>query len=229
MNNNQSLDVGRALSFMFEEQDWVMKLIITIVMLFLSFFILPYFILQGYIIDIIRRVGRNQTPELPVWEDWGKYLSEGFMAAIALLVYALPMVLFVCCAVFPLAALGEAGGEEVAPLIVLIMCCLMVFAFIMQLGVYLIYYAGLVRYADTGNFSVFFQFGQLWGFVRENLNNYGLALLITIGAGMIGGFVPILGSVWAMLVSAHLFGQVLRSTKDDFDFGSTMESPVSEF
>ena len=81
--NNQSLDVGRALSFMFEEQDWVKKLIIAIVILCLSIFILPYFILQGYVIDIIRRVGRNQTPELPAWDDWGKYLSEGFMSAIA--------------------------------------------------------------------------------------------------------------------------------------------------
>lgn len=227
--NNQSLDVGRALSFMFEEQDWVKKLIIAIVILCLSIFILPYFILQGYMIEIMRRVGRDQTPQLPAWDDWGKYLSEGFMAAIALLVYSLPLMLLVCCTVFPLAAIGDAGGDDVAPLIVLLMCCIGVFAFIMQIGVYLIYYAGLIRYADTGNFSVFFQFGQLWGFVRENLNNYGLALLITIGAGMIGSFVPILGSVWAMLVSAHLYGQVLRSTKGDLGFDSSWESPVGEY
>ncbi len=227
--NNQSLDVGRALSFMFEEQDWVKKLIIAIGILLLSILILPYFILQGYILDIIRRVGRQQTPELPAWDNWGKYLSDGFMSAIALFVYSLPMVLLMCCAMIPIAALGDAGGDDVAPIIVLLMCCVMGFAFIMQLGVYLIYYAGLIRYADTGNFSVFFQFGQLWGFVRQNLNNYGLALLITIGAGMIGSFIPILGTVWAMLVSAHLYGQVLRSTKGDLGFDSSWESPVSEF
>ena len=227
--NNQSLDVGRGLSFMFEEQDWVKKLIIAIVILLLSFLVVPYFILQGYIVEIIRRVGSSQTPELPSWDDWGKYLGEGFMASIALVVYALPMMLLICCAIFPIAALGDSGGDEVAALAVFMMCCVMIIAFIMQLGVYLIYYAGLVRYAETSNFSAFFQFGQLWSFVRENLNNYGLALLISIGAGMIGGFIPILGTIWAMLVTAHLFGQVSRITKDDLDFGNMAESPVSEF
>lgn len=227
--NNQSLDVGRALSFMFEEQDWVKKLIIAIVMLFLSVFILPYFIFQGYIVEIVRRVGRSQTPELPDWDDWGKYMSEGFMASIALVVYALPMILLVCCTIFPLTILAEEGGDEVALFAVLMMCCVMIIAFIMQFGIYLIYYAGLVRYAETGNFGAFFQFGKLLRFVRENLNNYGLALLISIGAGMIGGFVPILGTIWAMLVTAHLFGQVSRITKGDLGFGNMTESPVSEF
>ena len=227
--NNQSLDVGRALSFMFEEQDWVMKLITAILVLMFSSCILPYFILQGYVIDIIRRVGRSETPELPAWQDWGKYMSEGFMATIALFVYSLPMMLLVCCTVFPIIIAAEEGGDEVAGIAVLAICCVMIIGFIMQLGVYLVYYAGLIRYADTGNFNVFFQFGQLWGFVRQNLNNYGLALLITIGASMIGSFLPILGSLWAMLVSAHLYGQVLRSTKGDLGFDSAWESPVSEF
>lgn len=227
--NNQSLDVGRALSFMFEEQDWVKKLIIAIVMLFLSIFVLPYFIFQGYIVEIVRRVGRSQAPELPDWDDWGKYLSEGFMASIALVVYALPILLLVCCAMFPIIALGESGGDEVAGIAVLMMCCVMIIAFIMQFGVYLMYYAGLIRYAETSNFSSFFQFGQLWRFVRENLNDYGLALLVSIGAGMIGSFVPILGTIWAMLVTAHLFGQVSRITRDDLDFGNMAESPASEF
>ena len=227
--NNQSLDIGRGLSFMFEDKDWVMKLIIAVVLLVFSFLILPYFILQGYVIDIIRRVGRGEKTELPAWQEWGKYLSEGFMATIALFVYSLPMMFIICCFSILIGAVGEAGDDEVAVVVVLLFCCVMIFALIMQLAIYLIYYAGLVRYADTGNFSVFFQFGKLWGFVRENLNNYALALIMSFGASMIGSFIPILGSVWAMLVSGHLFGQVLHQTRGDMGFGSVMETPISEF
>ncbi len=227
--NNQSLDVGRALSFMFEEQDWVMKLIFAVMMLVFSLFILPYFLLQGYIVEIVRRVGRNQTPELPAWQDWGKYLSEGFMASMALLVYSLPFILLICSTIIPITIFGETAGDEFIGIFVVLMCCVMVIAFIMQMGIYLVYYAGLIHYADTGKFSAFFQFGQSWSFVRQNLNSYGFALLITIGASMIGSFLPILGTVWAMLVSGHIFGQVLRNTKGDLGFDSAWESPVSEF
>lgn len=230
VKNSQSLDIGRALSFMFEDQEWIMKVITAIVIFCLSIFILPYFLLQGYVIEIIRRVGRNEQPELPAWEDWGKYFSEGFMAFIALFIYSLPMMILVCCFMMVIIAAGEEGGDEVAGFFVLLFCCVMIFAFLFQLGVYLIYYAGLVRYADSGDFNVFFQFGKLWGFVRQNLNNYGLALLITFGTTMVASAVPILGSVWALLVTGHLFGQVLRQTRDDdFGFDSGMETPISQY
>ncbi len=57
--NNRSLDVGRALSFMFEEDEWLIKFLIGAALVLFSWLIVPGLILQGYSIEIIRRVGRE--------------------------------------------------------------------------------------------------------------------------------------------------------------------------
>lgn len=229
--NNQSLDIGRSLSYMFEEEDWIAKFLITAGMLLISFFFVPYFIVQGYIIDIIRRVANEERPALPAWSDWGKYLSEGFMANVALFVYMLPATFLGCCIGILPAALADGDGE-LSGAVALLTCCVAVIIIPYVLGASLVYYAGLVRYADTGQFSEFFQFGKLWSFVRENLNDYGLALIMIIFSAFIGSFVPILGSAWAMLVMGHLLGQLLRRTRTErpassFDFGQQPPNATS--
>ncbi len=208
--NRQSLDIGRSLTYMFEEEDWVTKFLIAVGMVLLSFLILPAFILQGYVIEIIRRVSRNQVPALPVWENWGEYLKEGFMATLALIVYSIPAILPACCIFFLSAAMSDEQNGELGGLVFLLVCCLMLFIFLLTVAVYLIYYAGLIRYAETRQFGSFFEFGRLWRYIRENGTNYGYAVLIIFLASLIGGFIPIIGTAWAYLVQGHVLGQVLR-------------------
>lgn len=221
--NNQSLDIGRSLAYMFEEEDWIAKFLITAGMLLISFFILPYFLVQGYVIDIMRRVANEERPALPAWSDWGKYLSEGFMASLAFFIYTLPASLLGCCIGILPAAMADSDGE-LSGGVALLTCCMALIVIPYLIGASLVYYAGLVRYAESGQFAEFFQFGKLWTFVRENLNEYGLALIMIIFAAFIGSFVPILGSAWSMLVTGHLLGQLLRRTRRErpassFDFG----------
>lgn len=204
----QSLDIGRAVSYMFEEEDWIVKFLILTALFLFSFLIVPYFIVQGYVIDIIRRVGNDEQPLLPRWEAWGRYLSEGFMASVALFVYTLPIILPICCISMLATALSDSSGEMPGIMVPLILCTVC-FTLIAQLAIYLIYFAGLIHYAESGQFNSFFQFGRLWNYVRTNLNNYGLALIVIFVAGMVGGFVPFVGSAWSQLVSAHLLGQLL--------------------
>ncbi len=207
--NDRSLDIGRALTFMFEEEDWVRKFLIASAMVFFSWLIVPWFLLQGYVVEVIRRVGRNQEPELPRWDDWGQYLSDGLVATVALLFYSLPTVLLACCmALFAIAMsdpqTGELGGGAV-----LVICCLVFFIILIQIPLYLAYYAGLLRFADRGNLANFFQFGQLWSYIRNNLGQYGFAVLVIIIANVIGGFIPVLGQAWSQLATGHALGQLL--------------------
>jgi hypothetical protein len=195
---------------MFEEEDWVTKFLIAVGMVLLSFLILPAFILQGYVIEIIRRVGRNQVPVLPVWENWSEYLKEGFMATLALIVYSLPAILPACCIVFFATAMTDQQTGELEGAATLLICCVALLIILFSLAVYLIYYAGLIRYAETRQFGSFFEFGRLWRFIRENGTNYGYAVLIIILSSLIGGFIPIIGAAWAYLVGGHVLGQVLR-------------------
>lgn len=222
----RSIDIGRAFSFMFEEDDWITKFFIAVVMLFLGFLILPGLIVQGYVIEIIRRVGRDRAPVLPAWDDWGKYLGEGFMAVVAQFIYALPLLIPFCCIYAIVIAVASDESGDVAGGVVLLMCCFMIVAFLAAIPLALVYYAGLVRYADTGRFNAFFQFGQLWATVRDNLNLYGLGFLVIVGSSIIGSFVPFLGNAWAYLVSGHVLGQLLRFQGGESSPDITFESDL---
>lgn len=213
--NRQSLDIGRSLTYMFEEEDWVTKFLIAVGMVLLSLFILPGFILTGYTIEIIRRVGRNQVPVLPVWENWGEYLKEGFVAAVALFVYNIPVILLSCCVVIFASATADSQTGEMGGLGVFLLCCLVPLIILLLLPIYLVYFAGLMRYTETRQLGSFFEFGRLWRFVRENGTNYGYAVLIIILASLIASFIPIIGTAWAQLVSGHILGQVLRLSGGD--------------
>jgi hypothetical protein len=209
--NNQAFDFGRALTYMFEEEDWVTKFLIAAGMVLLSFLIVPFFFLQGYVIEIIRRVSGRRKPYLPAWDNWGQYLSEGFMAALALFVYSLPTVLLACCMGISIAAMTDPQTGEMTGGAALLMCCTIFLILLIQIPIYLVYYAGLMRYAQTRQFNSFFQFGQLWRYVRANLGLYGYALLTIILASFVGSFIPVLGQAWAFFVTGHALGQIART------------------
>lgn len=209
--NRQSLDIGRSLTYMFEEDDWVAKFLIAVGMVLLSILILPAFILQGYLIEIIRRVQRNQPTVLPAWTNWSAFLRDGFWATIASFVYLLPFSLAICCAVFFAAALSDGSSGETSGAGTLVLCCLLPISFLL-LAPLLLYPAGLIRYAETGQFASFFQFGRLWAYVREHGSNYAYAIVIIIVANVVASFIPVIGTAWATLVTGHILGQVMRAT-----------------
>lgn len=207
--NNPSLDPGRALTFMFEEEEWLAKFLIAAAMVLFGWLILPALILQGYGIELIRRVGRSATPALPEWDEWGRYLSDGLIATVALLVYSLPLVFVSCCMGLMLAAASDNTSGEVAGGVALLACCLGLFVFLLQVPLWGLYYAGMINYAARGGIGAYFS-GGLLRYVRRQPGQYVTALLLLFLAGLVGGLVPILGPAWSQMVSGHVLGQLLR-------------------
>ena len=77
--------------------------------------------------------------------------------------------------------------------------------------------AVLIRFAVKGDFGSMFQFGEIWDFIRANLGDYLLAILIYVVASIIAGFGIIacgigvlFTSFWAYLVFAFLMGNLWR-------------------
>jgi hypothetical protein len=105
------------------------------------------------------------------------------------------------------------------------MCCLFLLVVLIQIPIFLLYPAGLIRYAQQGGLNSFFQFGHLWAYVRTDMGQYAYAVLITILAGFAGGFVPILGQAWSQLASGHALGQLVRLRRGGAEATNNMETP----
>ena len=78
--------------------------------------------------------------------------------------------------------------------------------------------AALMKFAVDEKISDFWAVGELIGFIRRNLGNYLIAIIVYWVASAIASLGVILCIVgvflttfWSMLVGAHLFGQVYRN------------------
>ncbi|MCK4428690.1 MAG: DUF4013 domain-containing protein, partial [candidate division Zixibacteria bacterium] len=79
-----------------------------------------------------------------------------------------------------------------------------------------------VKYAQTGNFEDAFRFNEIIDFVKANLNNLVIVVLLTIALQIIAAFgflalgVGIFFTMfWADLAIFYLYGQVYRAGKKE--------------
>jgi hypothetical protein len=232
------MDIGKSLTYMFEDDRWVVKLLIGTGLVILSFLIIPIFFVQGYMVKIVRNMLDGLEKPLPEWEDWGKLFMDGLYLTIAGLVYSAPIWLLMICgtAVFLPAGLTEgdlsstmaaAGGISF-----MLIACL---AMILGILIALLYPAITVQYAHEDNLGACFRFSEIIAMTRENLGDVIIALLVLLGVGLVLGLlgvIPLIGWVIALVasfyttvVSGHLFGQIGRHMLGGKE--KSLDSPVA--
>jgi hypothetical protein len=208
------MDITRALSFPFDDDDWIVKFAVGSLMSLVGIF-LP-FILLGYQVNVARNVIRGKKRPLPGTNNVGEVVADGLMAFIAGLVYAIPGIVIGCILAFTGGLLGNSslGGT----LFLCLSCCLGTFLILYGIVATALYWMGVIRYAEAGNFSEFMQFSDLWDDVRSNwgvllgLLIYSLALILMASVLLpfslilcgVGEFIVIF---YAQVVNGHLVGQ----------------------
>jgi hypothetical protein len=208
------MDITRALSFPFDDNDWIDKFVVGSLMSLVGVF-LP-FILLGYQVNVARNVIRGKKRPLPGMDNVGEVVADGLMAFIAGLVYAIPGIVVGCILAFSGGLLGNSslGGT----LFLCLSCCLGAFLILYGIVAAALYSMGVIRYAETGNFSEFMQFSDLWEDARSNIGTLLSLLIYSLVLGLLAGvllpFSLILCGVgefivifYAQIVSGHLIGQ----------------------
>ena len=212
------MDIGKAFAFVFEDDDWVVKVLIAIGILVagivLSWLIIPAILagllLAGYELEITRRVIRGDATVLPAWEDWGQLLIDGLQVAIIGIVYALPIIILSFCVGAPLGWMTE-NSEAASAFFSAVLGC---FNFLWAIVLSLVLPAAIARFAAEGELASAFQFGDVIALVRDNLGTYVLTAVmvwvtsVMAGLGMLLCFVGFFFTgVYAQMVRGHLYGQ----------------------
>ena len=218
------MDIGKSFTYMFEEDKWVEKLLIGGLLMLVP--IVNVFAI-GYALRALKNVSEGKRPILPEWDDWGADWVKGLISSFVVpFIYALPLMF----AAIPFMIVSSAttttyGGPQygygnnyqtmtgLATVCSLVFSCL---AALWGLLIGIVYPAGTVRYARHGQFANYFQFRELFRFIKDNLADYIVAILISIVAsivaGIVGGIACGIGvaftSFWSSLVMAFLFGQI---------------------
>jgi Protein of unknown function (DUF4013) len=221
-----TLDFGRAFQFVPEDPDWIKKVLIGGAFSLLSLLIVGGIFVAGYFLEVIRRVARGEPRPLPDWDDLGSFFSEGLLAvgvyvAHFLALMAIPIALGCLAGLFA-GGLGglmhpRHGGDEVAAAVGMGLGLLYVFIALASLLLFLYIPSAMARLAMTHRFSAGFEFRENVAFIRRNLLNYVLALVLYMLASFVAQFAVILCCVgvfpvsfWAVCILGWALGETVR-------------------
>ena len=223
------MDLSQAISYPFDDAEWVSKLAMTALLTFAAIALMPLLfvglvplcVLLGYSLEIIDAVRRKADYPMPRWTDFQGYLARGAGMLPALIVYNLPLIFGACCLTVVRASLGSAFLEGVILLAVL--CCLtpLILGYILYTWPMLA--NATAKYARGQPPKVFFEVGKLTDAVNAQFGpSMQLALLfVLVNVGLTAlQLVPVIGQLlfFALYfpIMAHLIGQYARimETKD---------------
>ena len=208
------MDIGKAFSFVFEDEDWIVKVLIGAVLALTGIGFIP---IIGYGMEVARRVVRGDLRPLPAWDDWGTKIVEGFLTLVITFVWSLPGIILGGCVVLILMPVSNRGPGQGEAITVLVMTCYGLSVLLYSLLLALVLPAALAHYAVTREFGAAFRLGEVIGLVRNNLGAYLMVLLVTILASIVSS----LGSIalgcgvfftafYATVVMYHAYGQAYR-------------------
>jgi len=228
------MNIGKAFSYPFEDKEWPTKaglgVLITLVPIL-------NFAAFGWVIEIMRRVGKGDPQPLPGWDDLGKKFMDGLILFLVGLIYALPIILLVGVPIaimtIPAILAGNSNMQDTAKAIAtaggIVSLCLSCLFILYALGLSILFPAIYVEYAHKGTFASCFNFKEIFAQIGKNTGAFftawgvylGTSIGASLAAGIVGGllgWIPCLGQlvavvvglaagVYILLVYAHLFGQ----------------------
>ncbi len=233
------MDIAKALTFQFEDPEWLVKILVGALLLLLGLLLAPIivglaflFVLTGYMVDVVRNVMAGKEHPMPRWENWGEWFSSGLKFFIIQLVWAIPSILFwIFGEAGQLLAKSTSSGIAAFGLLAVIIFGLLNLAWGVILA--LVMPALMVNYAKKGEVSAGLDFSFILDFVQKEIVNIVIAaviLLVAVLVGSIAGLVLCIIGVfpamfWVEMVEAHLYGQIGRDYFGKLEPETPVESP----
>ncbi|MFZ4814871.1 MAG: DUF4013 domain-containing protein [Phototrophicaceae bacterium] len=211
-------NMERTFSYIFEDEEWVGKVIVAaLVSLGAVFSVLIFGLvfvaaLNGWTIRLIRNMRQDVAKPMPSWSDFGGLIALGVNPLVAVLLYGVPLLGFLC--IFTVVPVAFGGSEDAAAAAVVALLCLLIPLLIVYLVVAgLFYTVGMIRYSYTEKLADFFAFGALWATLNQNGSLTLRYLLWSVVIGVLFSVVNStgIGSLVTLAlqlpVTGHLLGQ----------------------
>ena len=210
-------EFGRPFTFVFDDPEWVPKVLIGGLFVLASFVIVGIFFLLGYMARLMRNVIAGVPRPLPAWDDLGEYFNEGLRLFGVSLVYTLPVVILAIAVGIPAGIMSGVDDEMARNLggcaLGSIWCLLVPASF----AIMLFLPAALLWAVTQQRFAAAFEFGEIWSFIKSNIGNYLLAIVVYLVADFVAGFGIVLlcvgiifTSFWSYCVKSYAFAEAYR-------------------
>lgn len=210
-------DFARPFAFVFEDPRWVTKVLVGGLFFFLAFLLIGFFFLMGYMARLARNVIAGMLHPLPEWDDLGEYFVEGFQLCLIGLVYMLPLLILGLGFVVPAALVDHIDNEGLRNVGGCVMGSAWCVLVPLSLAITFFVPGAMLRAVVERRMGAAFEFAAIWQFIRANIGNYLLAIVIYLVARFVAGFGFLLLCVgiiftefWALVATTYAFAQVYR-------------------
>ncbi|MCD4785157.1 MAG: DUF4013 domain-containing protein [Candidatus Eremiobacteraeota bacterium] len=215
------LELGEMILRPFKDPGWFQKVLIVALMSIIP--IIGPIVLMGYQVRYVRRIiFRQNSRELPGYDDFGGLIMTGLYLFLANLIYMTVILTVSGIAFLPfiggLAALegmsngpGEAMcGAALAAFAIPMLIFFTIFSILLFFGpMIMVFYSRNMEFGDA------FKLGDMWRLISSDLGNYIILSLslfgIGLGAGLVAmvlfmilGFIPFVGQLAIMFLSGLL-------------------------
>lgn len=225
------MDFGKAFSYVFDDEDWFKKIGIGGLLALTIIGLIP---VLGWGFEITKRVIRGDEEILPDWNDFGGYITRGFLVFVIVFVFMLPGLLIQGCGSIPY--LFDPGDQEAFTTVMwFVTSCFGCLNFIYSIAASLVLPAAIGHYAATDELGSAFKLGEIFKMVRDNIGTYALVLLGWIVACLISALGAIacgigifLTTVYAVAINGHLWGQAYVDSKSKETVDPSEPIPASD-
>jgi len=215
------MDFGLAFTYVFQDKDWVKKILFGAVAALIV--VIGWIPLLGWLIEIARRVIRQDPEPLAGWTDLGKLFTLGLKGwLIIILVSLLPGILAI-----PFVFLGSMNNSDTIYTIYSV--CYGCFSILYGIIIALAIPASLGILADTDQLGSALNPSKIISIIKAAPAAYIFALLGTFVASIISELGVILCAVglfatmaYAYAIMGHLFGQAYRQAS-----GAVVQTPIT--
>lgn len=215
------MDVGRALTFVFQDPSWPRKALIGVCLLLLPNLLTPIvsagtadglgagsgllalllglfslaagLVVSGYALRIARQVSAGTDLPLPEWAAWGRLFLDGLKAFVVALIWFLVPAILAAVAWFGFWVGALAGGDGAGGDggAPGIGALLGCLTLLFFLALYVVFPAALTRLATTGSIGEGVNVPAVVSLVRSNFGDYVVILLLQVVVGLVLGVASI--------------------------------------
>lgn len=217
-----------SLTYPTNSENWIPTIVIGGVLTFLGFLVVPFILVYGYLVSVIRGCTAG-NPEPPAFEEWGKLFVDGLQALIIGFIYMLiPFIVAFATVGSAIFAMATGSDAAIAAGIGSMFLGLGLSALLALVFTY-IGVAGLVNFAREERFGAAFDVAVLKSVVlhRDYAVAWVLSIVILIGASIIAGMlnvIPLIGAVigafitfYALVAAATLWADGFADAADQSD------------
>lgn len=201
------MNFSKSFTYIFEDPDWFSKLILPLLCSLIPF--IGTFVMAGYILHLIRNVANREPRPLPQL-NFGEDLARGFKWFVVMLIYVVPLLLFVGLMLIPI-TLSNEDAPAVAIILGIISGVAVLTYFIF---LWLLMPLAQAHLAMHETISSGFAISKFTKMFSKNITEWLLVLAGGLLAGLIapaGGILFFIGAMitgtYAGLMVSHLIGQ----------------------